>query len=295
MTAVSAAYCGTSLPTLLDDVLGRHSWDIPVSVITPPFFKYALASTVLYTIGAVLIKVSVLALCLRIFSPSRRAGYAIWLGIVFITSFYVALLVAQVYFFAPHTGDGGWGSPKNNKRSGYPARVINFAQGIVGVVSDFYVLGIPIVLVLKLYLPLRKRIGVSCIFITGLLFAELNIGILCACMPVGFVVFRGLVLKVETSMWSLLKYFRSRSRIPDASPDTNAETGITEPATSPLPKIPRWNLTGLTSLFRNSQPEQPKTESTSSLNATKPTYIELTSVDYDYHSQMKQQASGGSQ
>ena len=42
-------------------------------------------------------------------------------------------------------------------------------QGAVGVATDFFIFCLPIPVVWKLQLPLRKKIGVLAIFMTGLL------------------------------------------------------------------------------------------------------------------------------
>lgn len=42
-------------------------------------------------------------------------------------------------------------------------------QGIFGLVTDFYLLFIPVPAVLSLQLPTRKKIGVIAIFMTGFL------------------------------------------------------------------------------------------------------------------------------
>lgn len=46
---------------------------------------------------------------------------------------------------------------------------LSLSVGIFGVVSDLYLLAIPIPAVLPLHLPTRQKIGVLTIFLTGLL------------------------------------------------------------------------------------------------------------------------------
>ncbi|KAI1822657.1 hypothetical protein F4861DRAFT_375428 [Xylaria intraflava] len=166
--AASFSFSGVCLVTFLNDVYGRHQWDIPLSELKQSLFQQDLTSTLLYTVSAPLIKVAILALCLRLFRPSHRATVFVWVGIVVIPIYYITLIVVFLYYFVPRPGDGGWGSPKANARSLYPSGITTFIQGVGGIISDFYVLAIPVFMVLKLNLPIRRRIGVSCIFLTGL-------------------------------------------------------------------------------------------------------------------------------
>lgn len=46
---------------------------------------------------------------------------------------------------------------------------MDYAQGIFGVISDFYILILPMPNVFKLHLPFRKKIGIAAIFMTGFL------------------------------------------------------------------------------------------------------------------------------
>ena len=71
-------------------------------------------------------------------------------------------------YMLPHRGDGGWGSAAELARMGNPSRVIDFTQGVFSVVSDFYVITIPIIIVLRLNMPKNRKIGVGCIFLVGL-------------------------------------------------------------------------------------------------------------------------------
>ncbi|KAI0470240.1 hypothetical protein F4859DRAFT_522738 [Xylaria cf. heliscus] len=330
-SVVTFGFNGTLLRSLLDEVLGRHAWDIPVSAITPEFFKESLALTILYSVSAILIKVSVLVLCLRIFHPSRVARMFIWIGITIITLFYVVTTAVSIYFFVPHDGDGGWGSPKNNARSGGPSRIINVIVGLGSALSDYYVLVIPISIVLSLHLPLKRKIGVACIFLLGLLSAalstagfvyryqafaggvrddnrwlsikfealsvtELNIGIVCASMPVAFVLFRSFAQRTESNYKHLLAYVRSRvtgNRSPESGTVESAKPGNFR--NEPLPQVPKGTLSGLVSFIRKSAGSQPSMHQNLRLDGTLSTpYVELTSIDYDYHAQIRQGQATGS-
>ena len=103
---------------------------------------------------------------LRLFHPSRHACIIIWGGIVFTVVFYVSCTIAQVKTFVPPKGES-WMSTK--KPASYAAlTTISSIQGVIGAVTDFYILLIPIHLVIGLRLPLGRKLGVCAIFLTGL-------------------------------------------------------------------------------------------------------------------------------
>jgi hypothetical protein len=128
-----------------------------------------LASVVFSNIAALFVKVSLLVLYLRIFRPDFRARILIWAGVVFIALFYVATVIAQIRIYIPPGQKDVWTSPRP---SSFMLMVLNTVsvQGVVGAVTDFYILFIPLHLVLGMRsLPLGKKIGVSGIFLTGLM------------------------------------------------------------------------------------------------------------------------------
>lgn len=116
--------------------------------------------------AALFVKVTLLVLYLRIFHPSRCAQILIWVGIVFVVLFYVACSIGQFKLYLPQTRD-----PKNiGSHEVIGALLDIFAvQGIIGIVTDLYVLFIPLYLIIGLTLPFIRKIGVCAIFLTGLL------------------------------------------------------------------------------------------------------------------------------
>lgn len=93
----------------------------------------------------------------------------IWAGIGACVFFYVVCIVINLVSCVPvsrilQTSDSVGRSP-----CGQTQLNISVAQGLFNSISDLYVLTIPISLVVKLHLPLKRKVGVSAIFLTGLL------------------------------------------------------------------------------------------------------------------------------
>lgn len=117
--------------------------------------------------------------------------------------------------------------------------------------------------------------------------AEINLGIVCACVPVVFPIMKAIGMKVTStgSTWRrylLVKYQRSE-RTPD--------TVITEDSTAkgPFAEIPKGNLRTLLSFVRGSHRSQ-RGKSQGGITVTQATeielapYSELRSIDMEYHS-----------
>lgn len=118
-------------------------------------------------------KMSILLLYLRIFSPDRWTRLFIYLGIGVIFIYYTVTASVLVGLCIPRKGEN-WPRALLSSRC-RDSMVITYVQGVFNIVSDFYVLVLPLPVVWKLQLPLRKKIAVSAIFMAGLLLVPLNL------------------------------------------------------------------------------------------------------------------------
>ncbi|KAI4594922.1 hypothetical protein KJ359_007445 [Pestalotiopsis sp. 9143b] len=185
------------------------------------------------------VKLSLLLLYFRLFRPAPGIRIPIWLGIIVITAFYTACNVLTFVFCIPRSDDVGWGSIKYNERCGTQYLKVTTAQGVFSAATDFYVLFIPINTVMGLKLSLKKRAGVASVFMGGLLacgvsiagaiyrfkdelalqpdytwdgvyiqsfgVVELNIGVICCCVPVTAALYVEIHKSVKSawrSLWS---------------------------------------------------------------------------------------------
>lgn len=118
-----------------------------------------LIITILYPVVAIFVKATFLVFYMRIFSPVQRTVYLLWTGICTIVLFYVLTIVLYIYFTLPI------GSEKHQ-----PALLnTSVAQGVFSVITDFYILAVPIGSTLELHLSNRRKIGLCAVFATGLL------------------------------------------------------------------------------------------------------------------------------
>lgn len=111
------------------------------------------------------VKLSALLLYTRIFSVTRKLRWSIWVGIIL-----------QVIGYAAFTGHAIALTAIciNTKTATTNTLCLNsykvtYTQSLFSVFTDFYVLLLPIGVLLKLQMSLRRKIGVILIFMTGLL------------------------------------------------------------------------------------------------------------------------------
>ena len=104
---------------------------------------------------------------LHIFGPLRWLRLCAYIGIAFTSAFYIAVTVAMFIFATPRSGET-WPEHLLSKEVGktilLPVPISSF-----GVVTDLAILALPIIAVMQLQLPTRRKIGVSLIFMTGAL------------------------------------------------------------------------------------------------------------------------------
>lgn len=119
------------------------------------------------------IKLSLFLLYLEIFGSQRWMKYSIYLGITISGLFYFSLMTALLILCVPRDGQSqasylsAIASPRCAR-----SKTINLVGGVLNIVTDFYILVLPMPAVLSLQLSARKKIGVGAIFLTGLSYAS---------------------------------------------------------------------------------------------------------------------------
>lgn len=111
-------------------------------------------------------KTSLFLLYYRVFAPNKFLRYIITVGIAFCFAVYLANLAVAVNYCAPHPGKA-W-----DLQVLYSCSQIghyNIISGVANLALDIFMIGLPIPVILRLQLPLKKRLGVLAIFMTGLL------------------------------------------------------------------------------------------------------------------------------
>ena len=114
------------------------------------------------------VKLSLFFLYLHLFGASRRIRILVYVGIASIIAFYTRITVAYGVRWG-RSSDDSWFKIIVASRCAVPTRTMNYIVGSFGVISDFYILGLPIPVILRLQLPRREKIEVCALFMTGFL------------------------------------------------------------------------------------------------------------------------------
>lgn len=163
----------------------RHFWNISVAMWTIDFTKvlsslhellfwssrYQLTDVkvifaeVLLTGPALFTgKAALLLLYYRIFSPNSSFRWKIYVTFTIALLSNLAMVPVEAVFCSPPHGD--WSKTNPNCDKTYSFAVFNGTMNVIIDLTAFY---LPIPLVLKLHMSLRRKLGVLAIFATGLL------------------------------------------------------------------------------------------------------------------------------
>ncbi|QKX53654.1 uncharacterized protein TRUGW13939_00733 [Talaromyces rugulosus] len=191
--------------------LGTHAWDLTLAKALE-FYKYAEPSAILTAPAIYFTKLTLLLLYLRLFSLNQGVNIGIWAGIVFCSIYYT--IVFFLFIFV-----------KDNHK----LTLLTYSVAVIGVVSDVYIICLPLVAVTQLHLDTARKWRVATVFLTGLLgvvmsflgciyrfqfdikdntysllsiyivnTVEVDIGIICTCLPVMAALFRN---NMKKSWW----------------------------------------------------------------------------------------------
>lgn len=111
-------------------------------------------------------KLSLFLLYNRLFGRHRWIRYLVYLGISSAAAMYTASMVVYGYLCLPRRGQS-WIEDGLSSRCHNQFIMIGYVRGPFNVLSDLYLLFLPLPAVWQLQLPLRKRLGIAGIFLTG--------------------------------------------------------------------------------------------------------------------------------
>ncbi|TGO62744.1 hypothetical protein BOTNAR_0109g00200 [Botryotinia narcissicola] len=158
---------------------GVHQWDVPATDIKM-FGKLVYVTQMLYGPQVFAAKVAILLLLSRIFGVSNKMLWAIRALIGLMALYYVPATATKILICWPvaHFWD-----PLARKGTCLNENSIFLADCVMSIVSDFTILFLPIPLIWELKTRTMRKIGASIVFGAGIFIAEVNIGIICGCLP----------------------------------------------------------------------------------------------------------------
>lgn len=129
--------------------------------------------TCLYSACAMLIKISLLLLCLRIFRQAKGASIMVWMGIVVIALFYLICITTTAIFCDPRQWPKQYSSPlvflqaQETSRCNHPQLNLSAVQGVFSTLSDIYVLAVPVIFISGLKMSMGRKVSVCGVFLVG--------------------------------------------------------------------------------------------------------------------------------
>ncbi|RFU81869.1 hypothetical protein TARUN_332 [Trichoderma arundinaceum] len=162
--ALNGAYTGLVLAMTK---YARHQWDTPACWFNPTYMKVLFAQGVVLGPVIFFAKAAILLLYLQIFTSHRPMRIAVYVGIVFTGLTYWASVPLEIAFAAPHPGET-WGDLLLNGR---PEKLIywGIVQGTLAVVIDLYIFILPLPVLWRLHMSLKRRVALCAIFFTALM------------------------------------------------------------------------------------------------------------------------------
>ncbi|KAK8081309.1 cfem domain-containing protein [Apiospora saccharicola] len=233
----------------------------------------------------------------------------VWVGITLMTTFYVAYIIIVTVACAPWPSEhDGWLDQEMAQRCNDIAVRLILAAAYFSLLTDIYILAIPLHQIPQLRLSRKRKVGLSFIFLTGLFMSEINIGLVALSMPI---ILAQLVGHLADIGRSLSSWIRSRRTPPNSGVDSESVSDLAPTGDHaqrsqgqgngqqlPPPQIPDATLSGMRKFIRNLQrsrvtssvPPGPlsghETIDRDASNYLR-TFDDLTSADFSYHIQLK--------
>ncbi|KAL4771204.1 hypothetical protein BDW60DRAFT_223569 [Aspergillus nidulans var. acristatus] len=191
---------------------GYHAWDVSKNDMIK-FQKASYAITLVYVPMVFVIKLALLAVMLRIFAPDRQKVMIVYGTIVVLLLYYIPALFIKIFFCKPISTY--WFGAEVTGGTCLDQRKVIIADATISMISDFWILVLPIPMLWSLKMCLSKKLRVIGILGAGGLAtgfsvwrlvmmvdesqtpdttwfwihcvltanAEAGIGLICACLP----------------------------------------------------------------------------------------------------------------
>ena len=166
--AAGIAYIGTTVALVSGGVQGKHQWDIILQEWSEEKLRLSLVNVAIYGPLIWIIKLSLFLMLLELFGLLTWVRISAWLGIAVTGLFYFASLIAELALCAPRGEQTQLAyltvlaTPQCQQN---PAAILSV--GIMNVISDVYLLLLPLPVIWGLQLPTMSKLGVLAIFLTG--------------------------------------------------------------------------------------------------------------------------------
>ncbi|EUC28265.1 hypothetical protein COCCADRAFT_30444 [Bipolaris zeicola 26-R-13] len=144
--------------------LGRDIWTVHPDQITE-FAKYLFGLEVLYFFHIALLKLMLLFFFLRIF-PKQSIKRIIWATIVFTCLYAIAFITASIFQCRPISYNW-WKWDGEHQGQCININALAWSNAIISIITDIWMLAVPLWEVFQLQLSWRKKLSVAIMFCVG--------------------------------------------------------------------------------------------------------------------------------
>ncbi|MCJ1424813.1 hypothetical protein MMC29_002701 [Sticta canariensis] len=148
---------------LLNYGLGKHIWDVPLTLFSPEFLKISFVAETLFCMATAASKISILLFYLRIF-PGWTFRLVTWAVILVAIAYGLGTALANLFGCWPIYK--AWDLDISNS-SCIHRLALYYANAGLGIFVDSATLLLPIPKLKKLQLPLRQKIGLGAMLMGG--------------------------------------------------------------------------------------------------------------------------------
>ncbi|PSR88505.1 hypothetical protein BD289DRAFT_482107 [Coniella lustricola] len=187
---LSAAY---SIIVMTCTSTARHIWDVPLSAVNASWIKRSAVLGTIYGPAMWLAKTAILTMYLRLFGVKAWMRWCCYGGIIFLACAYWSLVPVSAVYNFPH-GDEKWDLATDEKAA--PAQSAFMVMGLIGVISDVYILILPWPILMTLHTSLRRKLALGVVFLTAIV----GIASSCVVFALRVVLWRA---KTEDSTWNV--------------------------------------------------------------------------------------------
>ncbi|KAG6990990.1 hypothetical protein G7Y79_00059g091750 [Physcia stellaris] len=161
------AYWIVFLLQVVNEGFGRHYWNVPLIItLSDAFFKLAFLSDWMCNVAYLFVKITFFIIYWNIFKPFHWLRIGIIGGAVTFAIVYVAFIVASLVGAAPRPGRT-WFQAYTEPNDGI-GKKLSLPLAAWALVSDIYIIILPICGVLQLQLSRQKKFGLSMCFMAGI-------------------------------------------------------------------------------------------------------------------------------
>ncbi|KAL8632349.1 hypothetical protein Q9189_001921 [Teloschistes chrysophthalmus] len=147
---------------------GRHQWDVPLSIVLKEStYTVSVIAAWLLSLTYIFVKSTFFILYWNIFKPFRWQKYGILGGAILVVIFYGGITLALIIGTSPRPGQL-WRDAFYKWLNGEANRIEGQLLGTMGLITDLYILILPISGVLRLQLTPKKKFALVMTFMSGL-------------------------------------------------------------------------------------------------------------------------------